>query len=99
LFYFSSANEPTNSEKHETWLIDYAEKSIKNLSIPEQRILFYVIADAFCNYQFSIKEKQEQLKQVFKEVYNYLPTNILSLNLKDQLPYLDQNATNIWKIF
>jgi hypothetical protein len=99
LFHLSSANEPTNSEKHEEWLIDYAEKSIKNLSIPEQRILFYVIADSFCNYQFSIKEKQEQLKQVFKEVYNYLPTNIVSLNLKDQLPYLDQNATNIWKIF
>jgi len=96
LFYL---NENNKIEKHTDWLLSYAEKSKQGLSLGEQRILFFVIADAFCNCSLINEEKNTQLKNIFKDVYTSLPANIFVLPLKKALPYLDQNATAIWKIF
>ena len=99
LFYLYTSNSTLKLEKHIEWLLAYAEKSKQGLSINEQRILFYVLADAFCSCPFISNEKQESLKNIFVDVYKLMPANLASLPLKKALPYLDQNAKNIWRIF
>lgn len=99
LFYLLHLNEISKVEMHIEWLLTYAEKSKQGLNVGEQRILFYVIADAFCNCSLTTIEKQLQLKNIFIDVYNSLPANLYALPLKKALPYLDQNATAVWKIF
>ncbi len=99
LFYLYTSNSTLKLEKHIEWLLAYAEKSKQGLSINEQRILFYVLADAFCSCPFISNEKQESLKNIFVDVYKLMPANLVSLPLKKALPYLDQNAKNIWRIF
>ena len=99
LFYLGTINDSIKVEKHIEWLLAYAEKSKTGLNLDEQRILFYVLADAFCNYSLTGSEKLEALKNVFRDVYNSLPANLFALPLNKALPYLDQNAKNIWRIF
>jgi hypothetical protein len=99
LYYFDFTNDYLKIEKHTNWLMEFAEKSKKNLSINEQRILFFVMADAFCNCKLINEEIQNKLKNIFMDTYKHLPANLISQPLKNTLPYLDQNATNIWKIF
>ena len=96
LFYLYSTNQIIKAEKHEDWLIEYAEKNIEKLELIEKRILFYTLADAFSNNNFTIPEKQKALKIIFKDLFDLLPPYISKFPLKSILPYLDQNAAARW---
>jgi hypothetical protein len=97
LFYLYSTNQLIKAEKHEDWLIEYAEKNNEKLDLIERRILFYTLADAFSNNNFTIPEKQDSLKIIFKNLFDLLPPYISKFPLKSVMPYLDQNAAARWK--
>jgi len=96
LFYYYLNNQILKAKKHEEWLIDYAEKTIDKLELVEKRILFYTIADVFCNNNFTIVERHEELKTTFKKLFELLPDYLIKLPLKSIIPYLDQNASVRW---
>ena len=96
LFYLYFINQVLKAKEYEEWLIDYAQKNINKLELLEKRILFYTIADVFCNNGFTLIEKQEELKKIFKSIFNLLPDHIFRYDLKSIMPYLDQNASIRW---
>jgi hypothetical protein len=94
--YFS--NQILKAIKHEDWLVNYTKNCINKLELLEKRILFYTIADVFCNNGFTSIEKQEELKNIFKGIFDLLPEHVFKYPLKSILPYLDQNASVRWSL-
>jgi hypothetical protein len=59
--------------------------------------LFYTLADAFSNNNFTIPEKLKALKIIFKNLFDLLPPYISKFPLKSVMPYLEHNAAARWK--
>lgn len=97
LFYLYLTNQFIKAEKHEDWLIEYAEINNKKLDTTESRILFHTLTDVFTNNDFTKTEKQEELKIVFKNLFDLFPPYFKKFQLNSLLPYLEQNAAARWQ--
>ena len=98
LFYLNINSTLPESEKYETWLINYVSKIIQKLTLEEKRIVLHTMADVFANNTTTKIDIHKQLKQMFSDVLNTLPAFVGETSLKDALPYLNRNAAKIWKI-
>ena len=98
LFHLSINESLKKAEQHEEWLLNYAKKISSYANSTEQSIVFYTLADAFCNHNYTSESRHETLKTIFKHILDSLPTSITTAPLKQALPYLDQNASSRWKL-
>jgi hypothetical protein len=98
IFYLNINGTTQEIEKYEIWLLNYVSKITQKLTLEEKRIVLYTIADVFVNNTSTNIDMHNQLKLIFGDVLNTLPSFVSATSLNDALPYLNRNATKIWKI-
>lgn len=98
LFYLNINGTIQESEKYEIWLLNSVSKTIQKLTLEEKRIVLYTLADVFVNTTSTKIDMHKQLKLMFSDVLNTLPSFVSTTSLKEALPYLNRNAAKIWKI-
>lgn len=67
--------------------------SSSNLSIEEQRILFYSIGEALVLNSILDQRQQEQLKGIFKHLFDFLPQRLSNQPLGKIVPYFNKNSS------
>jgi hypothetical protein len=97
LLYLNTIGSSIEIEKYEDWLLNYVSKKLQKLTLEEKRILFHTIADTFVNNSVTKIGQHKELKLMFIDVLNTLPTFVADVELKDALHYLNRNAANVWK--
>ena len=74
-------------------LIEELTAQVPKLSIEEQRILFYSIGEALVLNSILNQRQQEQLKGIFKHLFDFLPQRLLNQPLNKIVPYFNKNSS------
>jgi hypothetical protein len=73
-------------------VINALKKKIPLLSLEEQRILFYSLGEAMVLNSI-LNTQQQQLKEIFSHLFDFLPSRLASQPLEKIVPYFNKNSS------
>jgi hypothetical protein len=74
-------------------LHDFLGKRMTEISLHEQRILFYNIGEAYIFNGLITQQDHNQLKKLFAHLFDQLPSQLINQKLEKIVPYFNKNGS------
>jgi hypothetical protein len=93
LMYFDLNNQSKASFRFFEQLLDELSKKMNLLTIEEQRIVFYSLAESLAMNTILQEAQHLQLKALFAHLFEFFPKHLIEQNLEKIVPYFNKNSS------
>jgi hypothetical protein len=93
LMYFDLNNQSKASFRFFEQLLDELSKKMNLLTIEEQRIVFYSLAESLAMNTILQEAQHLQLKALFAHLFEFFPKHLIEQNLDKIVPYFNKNSS------
>lgn len=93
LMYFEMENRYVQLIQFFEWLIEYLHSQLAKYTVDEKKIIFYCLGEALVFSSILSLNHHEQLKELFRELFEYVPKRLIELSLDQIVPYFNKNSS------